>query len=209
MCGRLNFSSVVSNIVPGDGGGGDDGDDTVPPVIVVKRTLDVFVTFANGSKSNPVIRKDEIPDFDVDFPNTSVAIDKSGNPIQGSTDGKCSSCHVGVEGGFIGPVINLAITGPVTYTFTIYGTLGEFVCRTTGRVSEADLLLLERDLEKNGDEERFRYLQRIVWTARSQDGQRVGTGAYILNAELKYPADPAKNIAASTETFLRRFGHVR
>ena len=209
QCGRLNFSSVVSNIVPGDGNDDPPIDTIPPPVLVEKRTLDVFVTFANGSKSDPGTGKDRTPDFDVSFPNVIVAVDKSGNPIKGTTDGKCTNCQVGSNGVFIGPIINLAVTGPVHYLLTIYSTLGEFIGRAEGRVSEDDLPLLDSETVGDKDGERVRYLQRIIWTARSQDGQRVGSGAYILHAELRYPADAAKGIRASTETYLKRFGHVR
>jgi hypothetical protein len=207
-CGRVNFSSVVSNIVPT---GPNNPNDTLPPIAVpeIKRTLDLFVTFANGSKSDPG-KGIEVNPEDATFPNTSVAVDKHGIPLPGQTDGKCASCNVGEEGRFVGPVINLAVTGPVEYSMKIYGTTsGEFVCELNGRVTESDLLLLDSEAVKTGAGDGIRYLQRIIWSGRSHDGQRAGTGAYILNAELRYPANAAKNTAASSESFFRRFGHMR
>lgn len=203
-CGRLNFSSVVSNIVP------IGPVDTLPPHLSdVKRAVDVFVTFANGSVSDPGRGTDVAP-FGPTFPNLGVAVDRAGNPLPGAlSDGKCPSCNIGAEGGFIGPVVNLVVTGPVEYSMKIFSTLGEFVCELNGRVSESDLPLLDSKTVQTQAGGRIQYLQRIVWTSRSHDGQLAGTGAYILNASLRYPADPARRIPASSETFLRRFGHVR
>src|SRR5690606_17278303 len=196
QCGRVNFSSVVSNIVS------TGPQDTVPPSIPeTKRTLDLFVTFANGSKSDPG-KGTSIQPYDPDFPDVAVAVDKAGIPLPGRTEGKCSSCHVGTEGGFIGPVIHLAVTGPVEYTMKIYGNLGEFACEWSGRIAESDLPLLDRTTVTTAAGERARYVQRIVWSGRSGNGRRAGTGAYILNARLRYPADPAKNTSASSETFI-------
>src|SRR5690606_18838807 len=70
-CGRVNFSSVVSNIVS------TDPQDTLPPSIPeAKRTLDLFVTFANGSKSDPG-NGAAIEPYDRNFPNVAVAVDKA------------------------------------------------------------------------------------------------------------------------------------
>jgi hypothetical protein len=202
-CGRVNFSSVVSNIVP------TGPQDTVPVAIPdVKRTLDVFVTFANGSKNDPGKGIETEAKGGI-IHTTSVAVDKAGNPLPGSTEGKCSTCNIGGEGNFIGPIIHLAVTGPVEYSMKVFGTFGEFVCDIKGRVSESDLPFLDSKTVKTNAGDRIQYLQRIVWSGRSNDGQLAGTGAYILNADLRYPADPAKNTAASSESFFRKFGHVR
>ncbi|MEO7427251.1 MAG: hypothetical protein ABI036_18835 [Fibrobacteria bacterium] len=210
-CGRANFSSVVSNIVPTGPNDPDNPDDSVPTPTAVpeaKRTLDLFVTFANGSNNDPG-KGVEVEQSGTTFPDLGVAVDRNGIPLPGRTDGKCSSCDIGEEGRFVGPVINMAVTGPVEYALRIYDNLGGFVCDFKGRVSESDLPLLESKTVETGAGDRIRYLQRIIWSGRSQDGQRAGTGAYILNADLRYPADPAINIAASSETFFRKFGHVR
>jgi hypothetical protein len=202
-CGRVNFSSVVSNIVK------TGPQDTVPVATRDgKRTLDVFVTFANGSKSDPG-KGIETERNGATFSNIGVAVDKDGIPLPGMTDGKCSTCDIGEEGRFIGPVIHVAVTGPVEYSMKIYGNFGEFVCALNGRVSESDLPLLESKTVKTPAGDRVQYLQRIVWSGRSHDGQRAGTGAYILSADLHYPADPGKNTPASSDSFYRKFGHVR
>lgn len=202
-CGRVNFSSVVSNIVL------TGPLDPNPPVLTeVKRTVDVFVTFANGSTGDPGKGIEINPDV-ASFPNTGVAVDRAGLPLPGMTEGKCSSCNVGEPGRFIGPVIHMVVTGPVEYSLKIFNTIGEFVCEVNGRVSESDLPLLESKAVPTQAGNRIQFIQRIVWNSRSQDGQRVGTGAYILHARLRYPVDAARNVAASSETFLRTFGHVR
>lgn len=203
-CGRVNFSSVVSNIVPN----GPGGDSDVGAISERKRTLDVFVTFANGSKSDPGKGVETVAN-DATLHTTSVAVDKHGIPLPGFTEGKCATCNIGEEGRFIGPVIHLAVTGPVEYSMKIFNTFGEFVGDMNGRVSPSDLPLLESRTVPTGGGFSTRYLQRIVWTGRSNDGQLAGTGAYILDADLRYPADPARNAPAASESFYRKFGHVR
>jgi hypothetical protein len=198
-CGRVNFSSVVSNVA----NGGD-----VPVTKGNDQTGNVTVTFANGSKSDPG-KGTSVSGSDLTFPDLSVAVDRSGAPLPGTSNGKCSACPVGEPGGFVGPVINLTLEGAAEYRFKIYNTLGEFVCELKGKVEEADLPLLQTTAIHAAGGDRTGYLQRIIWTGRGQNGQRVATGAYILNAELRYPADPAKNIGASTLTYLKTFGHVR
>src|SRR5690606_6231362 len=122
QCGRANFSSVVSTIV------GTGPQDPLPPSIPeTKRTLDLFVTFANGSRSDPGTGTATVT-YVPEFPDAAVAVDKAGIPLPGFTGGKCSNCDIGKEGDLIGPVIHLAVTGPVEYSMRIYGNLGDFVC---------------------------------------------------------------------------------
>lgn len=199
-CGRVNFSSVVTNVSTN----GDDGHTSFPD----NQSTGVSVTFPNGSHSDPGDGS-KVIGSDLTFPDLSVAVDKGGNPLPGKGEGKCESCPVAGPDGFVGPVINLTVTGIAEYRFKIYSTLGEFVCELTGKVEESDLPLLQMKVVNDAAGGHVEYLQRIVWTGRSRNGERVGTGAYILNAEIRYPADPAMNRGASTRSFLKKFGYLR
>jgi hypothetical protein len=201
-CGRVNFTSEVSSVSDsgGTGGNGDDGH----TVDQGGKASNVTVTFANGSASDPGGGA-HVTGSDLTYPDLSVAVDKSGKPLPGMGNGKCESCPVAGQDGFVGPVINLTLAGAAGYRLKIYSTLGEFVCELKGEVEAADLSLLQ--MKVIGDQ--VGYIQRIVWTGRSRNGQRVATGAYILNAELRYPADPARNRGPVTRAYLRTFGHMR
>jgi hypothetical protein len=188
-CGRANFSSEVSTIVKGP------------------RTLDITITFPNGSADGP--GKEVAPWPETELEELSVAIDRNGRPLTGEGPGKCPGCFVGENGQFIGPIIHLTVTGVVDYTFRVFTTLGEYVCKMEGAITAADLPRLETSVRPGPNGDRTEYEQRIIWTGRGQDGQKAGMGAYILMAELRYPADPTKGTRAKTEMSTKRFGHVR
>lgn len=202
QCGRVNFTSEVAS-VSDSGGTGPNGDDGHTADQGGKAS-NVTVTFANGSASDPG-KGTRITGSDLTYPDLSVAVDKSGNPLPGSGNGKCGTCPVEGPEGFVGPIINLTLAGQAEYRLKIYSTLGEFVCELEGKVEPSDLPLLQ--IKVIGDH--VGYIQRIVWTGRSRNGERVATGAYILNAELRYLADPARGLAPATRTYLRTFGHMR
>jgi hypothetical protein len=188
-CGRANFTSEVSSIVNGP------------------RTLDVTVTFPNGSKSDP--GKDRPVWPDPEFETHSVAIDRNGVPLPGTGPGKCAGCFVGEKGHFIGPIIHLTVTGVVAYQFRIFNTVGEYVGKLNGQVTAADLTRLASKSSSTAEGPRVEYEQRIIWTGRDDKGQKAANGAYILMAELDYPADLEKGVRAKKETYYKVFGHVR
>jgi hypothetical protein len=158
---------------------------------------DFFVTFANGKNSSAVAGED------VSREGTGfVPIDSMGYPVPGNSNGKCGNCQVGHEGSFAGSVIFVETRQPVTYVFTIYTNLGELVNRATGKIDEADLPLLKR--KKTGE-----YLQRVVWTGVTKDGQMAGTGAYVLKADFHFEKSFKTGAKASSTTKLTRFGFLR
>lgn len=188
-CGRANFTSEVSTVVKGP------------------RTLDVTVTFPNGSADDP---GEEAPTWpDPGFEDLAVPVDRNGVPLPGDPAERCPGCFVGEDGRFIGPIIHLTVTGVVDYTFRIFTTLGEFVCQVEGSITAADLPRLASAVSQGPNGDRTEYEQRIIWTGRGADGRKAANGAYILMAELRYPADPEKGAKAKTETSLKRFGHMR
>jgi hypothetical protein len=164
-----------------------------------------YVTFANGSKSDPVAFDDAAPSG-----NGFIPVDSKGHPIQGSSDGKCGGCDPGEEGRFGGSVIHVITKQPVTYELSVYTNLGEPVTRTEGKVTEEDLRLLERKMPAgSNDPNDAEYVQRIVWTGIASNGQVVGTGAYVLKAVFKYDKSFRTGAKAATNTRITRFGFIR
>ena len=96
-----------------------------------------------------------------------------------SAEGKCSGCYTGSEGNFVGPVVHLEIPGPSAYDLKIFNNLGEFVAAGRGTITESDLRLLTPI--QGGT----KYLARVVWTGRTAQGRKAGTGAYVLSAQVR------------------------
>jgi hypothetical protein len=163
-----------------------------------------YVTFANGDKSKPK-GAPMTPDGDVRF----IPVDSKGHPLPGSGGGKCESCSPVQDGLFTGSVINVLTKQPVTYEFTIYTNLGELVARGGGKVEEADLPLLDKIEDATKDPNQTQYVQRIIWTGRTESGQLAGTGAYVLKAVFKYAKNAKTGARASTTTKYTRFGFLR
>jgi hypothetical protein len=164
-----------------------------------------YVTFANGSKSDPVAFDDAAP-----MGNGFIPVDSKGYPIPGNSDGKCGGCDPGEEGRFGGSVIHVVTRQPVAYELSIYTNLGELVTHATGKVAEEDLRLLERKMPAGtADPNQAEYVQRIIWTGVAGNGQVVGTGAYVLKAVFKYEKSFKTGAKATTNTRISRFGFMR
>jgi fibro-slime domain-containing protein len=98
----------------------------------------------------------------------------------------------------------------VSYSFSIFDHLGNFVSKTDGRITEDMLAQMPQDA--NG----FRNL-RFRWLPVARSGQAVGTGAYILKglvmnrqaeAQLGFQGEAQVVSAAQTPIFAT-FGYVR
>jgi fibro-slime domain-containing protein len=98
----------------------------------------------------------------------------------------------------------------VSYTFSIFDHLGNFVSRTEGRITEDMLARMPQDADG------FRNL-RFRWIPVARNGQAVGTGAYILKgmvlnrqaeAQLGFQGENQVVSAAQTPIFAK-FGYVR
>ena len=164
-----------------------------------------YVTFANGSKSK-ASGGSAAPGNGSVF----VPVDSKGYPVPGDTrDGKCPECTVQDNGLFAGSVIHVLTKQPVHYEFTIYTNLGERVVAASGTISEEDLRLLDKIESASHDPNQTQYVQRIVWTGRTERGGVAGIGAYVLKAVFRYERNLKTGARASTETKLTKFGFMR
>ncbi|MDB5048790.1 MAG: fibro-slime family protein [Fibrobacteres bacterium] len=162
--------------------------------------LDLFVTFPNGSRENPSSGAEPGPDQAVFIP-----VGKDGAPLPGSGIGKCGGCQADRNGTFVGPIFNMETPGPMAYAFKIFSNLGEFVAEGTGRIEADDL----PRLGKTGGIAGVKYQARVVWTGRTADGGKAGTGAYILTAVLRTDTDLKTGAQPKTETRKTVFGLLR
>lgn len=165
---------------------------------------DFYVTFANGSKSDAQGASEPLGK-DVVF----IPVDSKGYPLPGSTGGKCGDCTASRDDVFTGSVIVIATKQPVTYRFTIFTNLGQAVARGTGKVEADDLPLLDKREDANGDPNQTEYVQRIVWTGRSETGHMAGTGAYVLKADFTFDRNFKTGAKATRSTKFSKFGFLR
>ncbi|HKP97348.1 MAG TPA: vWA domain-containing protein [Fibrobacteria bacterium] len=165
---------------------------------------DLYVTFANGSKSH-ARGAEGSPDGHVRF----IPVDSRGYPIPGNEKGKCGSCSPLQGDVFTGSVIYVVTKQPVAYDFSIFSNLGVLVARGSGTVEEGDLRLLDKIEDPGKDPNQTRYVQRIVWTGQSETSGVVGTGAYVLKAVFHYDRNFRTGAKASTATRITRFGFLR
>jgi hypothetical protein len=164
---------------------------------------DFFVTFANGSKSRAGAAAEATDEV------VFIPVDARGAAIPGNSDGHCGTCNPMQGDVFTGSVIVVVTKQPVNYDFTIYSNLGQPVSRGSGRIEEADLRLLDRNESESKDPNQTEYVQRIVWTGRTDNGQTAGTGAYVLKAVFHYPKNFKTGAGASTGIKITRFGFLR
>lgn len=163
----------------------------------------IYVTFADGSRTaGPGSRagSEATSDAKVMF----IPVDRAAQPLTGPVvDGKCTGCFTGAEGNFVGPVVHLEIPGAASYEFRIFNNLGEFVALGTGTIRDADLKSLTPI--QGGT----KYMARVVWTGRTVQGRKAGTGAYVLSAQVKTEKDLKTGAPASVGTRKIRFGMLR
>lgn len=163
----------------------------------------VYVAFANGAMQ-PGAGSRGADEASVPADVLFIPFDKNNQALQGAgEDGKCGGCYVGTDGKFIGPIIYMEIPGPVEYDFKIFSTLGEFVASGKGKLSQQDIDALTPI--QGGT----RYLARIAWTGRASQGEKVGTGAYILNTVLKTEKDLKTGAPPGTDIHRLVFGILR
>jgi hypothetical protein len=165
--------------------------------------LDLFVSFANGSRIDPRQPPGAAPPS---LPMSSPAfipIGRDGSPLAGP--GRCPDCAAVRDGMFAGPVFHLQVPGPSTYAFRIFTNAGAFVASGTGRIEAGDL----QSLEKGGGPGGARWRARIVWNGRAASGAEAGTGAYILLAEARSDRDARTGAPEAAGTWKIRFGLLR
>lgn len=161
----------------------------------------IYVTFPNGKKDKASDGPE--PQGDVVF----IPMDAGGNALTGDpADGKCSgTCYTGDNGTFVGPVFHIVTPGPVTYEFQIFNNVGEFLAKGRGRFDAKDL----QSMSKTNDASGVKYVARVVWTGRTTQGGKAGTGAYILQSLLTTDKDDRTGAPPSAEKKRVVFGLLR
>jgi hypothetical protein len=170
-----------------------------------QKISDFYVTFANGSRADAAGGSATVNNDAVFIP-----VDSKGYPVPGDAGaGKCPSCAAQDNGNFAGSVIHILTKQPVHYDFTIFSNLGQVVVHGSGDVAEADLSLLDKIESESHDPSQTQFVQRIVWTGRTDKGVMAGTGAYVLKAVFHYERNLKTGAHASAETKITRFGFMR
>ena len=101
------------------------------------------------------------------------------------------------------------IKSPVTYTIKLYDNVGQFVAAGKGEISQAAW----DGLAKSGDSA----VIQLKLPPLSRDVQQLGTGAYLLRAEItalgnlvtKSSNSDLIVVKNSKKEFLSKFGYVR
>ena len=145
-------------------------------IVPKSKPIDIYITFPNG-KTDVAVSGAQSPLPDKIF----IPVDSRWMGLGGSGPGKCPGCPGAVGDVPVGPVLHIVTPGPVDYDLTIFSSLGEFMVKGNGSITEADLPALAKTNDASG----IRYDARIVWTGLTLNGLRAGTGAYILNVKVR------------------------
>ena len=107
------------------------------------------------------------------------------------------------------PTWDLVIKSPIKYSLRVFDNLGQFVSESKGEMDEAAWAALA----KTGDSATINLKILPV----SNKGQQLGTGAYLMRAEITAMGDLVTTSSSgesvvvrnSTREYLRRFGYIR
>jgi hypothetical protein len=107
------------------------------------------------------------------------------------------------------PTWNIVIKSPFKYSIRLFDNLGQFVSNSDGEMSAAEWA----KVSKSGDSAAI----QIKIIPVSKDGQQLGTGAYLMHANITAMGDQVtKNSAGESiivksgkTEYLKRFGYVR
>ncbi len=107
------------------------------------------------------------------------------------------------------PTWMLTVKSPISYSIKVYDNLGQFVSTGHGEISEAAW----NTLAKSGDS----VVIQLKIPPVSESGQQLGTGAYLLRAEItalgslvtKNAAGDNIVVRNSKQEYFKRFGYVR
>lgn len=107
------------------------------------------------------------------------------------------------------PTWNIVIKSPFRYSIRLFDNLGQFVSNSDGEMTAAEWA----SLSKSGDSASI----QIKIIPVSKDGQQLGTGAYLMHADITSMGDQVtKNSAGESivvksgkTEYLKRFGYVR
>lgn len=133
-----------------------------------------------------------------------IPLGKDGGALAGDRqEGRCQGCVAVENGNFVGPVFDIVMPGPLTYQFRVFTNTGEFVAETKGRIEAKDLESLKKDRAGKN------YELPVVWTGKSKNGLKAGTGAYIVMATFLVDTDPRTGALAYKSTDKKIFGLIR
>jgi hypothetical protein len=166
----------------------------VVPIINGKPTFQI---------ANPVTQGETIDAGTLKGVDPVVIIDSKNNCIV-----NCSGTQ-NIQTSDAVPTWNLVVKSPIKYVIRVFDNLGQFVCESKGQMTSADWA----KLAKSGDSASIQ--MKIVPV--SKEGQQLGTGAYLMRAEVTALGDEVtKNSAGESiivrggkKEYLRRFGYVR
>ncbi|HKP96008.1 MAG TPA: vWA domain-containing protein [Fibrobacteria bacterium] len=107
------------------------------------------------------------------------------------------------------PTWQVVVKSPFKYSIRLFDNLGQFVCESKGEMSAADWA----KVAKTGDSASIQ--MKIIPV--SKDGQQLGTGAYVMHAEITAMGDQVTRNSAGESIivrngkteYLKRFGYVR
>ncbi|MEO7423935.1 MAG: vWA domain-containing protein [Fibrobacteria bacterium] len=111
--------------------------------------------------------------------------------------------------GTAAPTWEISVKSPIRYDVRVYDNLGQFVSRSEGEMTETDWA----KLAKTGDSAAL----HIKLVPVSHDGQQLGTGAYLMHADITAMGDLVTKSASGESIivrngkteYLKRFGYVR
>jgi hypothetical protein len=161
------------------------------------------------------------PDFAILTPNpdsswSAVLVSRNGTPAAECRPA-CGGPIAATAGGIIDrPAFTVVTDRAITYSVTIFNTLGEFINGFNGAITNAQLGLDERNLPVTAGTALFnrgdkgRYAIKIGWNARSIKGARAATGAYILKiTAISQVEDENGKLKSLAESHSVRFGLLR
>jgi hypothetical protein len=107
------------------------------------------------------------------------------------------------------PTWLVTVKSPIKYTVHVYDNLGQFVASGTGSISQATW----DQVAKSGDSA----IIQMKIPPVSENGQQLGTGAYMVRAEItamgnlvtKNAAGESVVVRNATKEYFKRFGYVR
>jgi fibro-slime domain-containing protein len=143
-----------------------------------------------------------LPTFGLPISNHPIVIvsENGGVPV-------CLACPPGTESLALTPTEFpewvVSSREPFQFNFSIYDNLGNFVVTQTGSVS-AEMLSRAMAIDANG----YR-LFRFRWIPVAEDGRAIGTGAYILRAQVISPSLGIAGATASESSFIKTLGYLR
>jgi hypothetical protein len=102
-------------------------------------------------------------------------------------------------------VFEFKLTHPAVLSLAVFDNLGQFINRSTLTITREDLISgkMIRDAETRA------YVIRFGWYPKSEDGNLISTGAYILRSEFQYGLDPRDTVEPGKDFAWTRFGFIR